>query len=373
MSSSSRLATLDGLRGLLAVYVLASHLLPFAALPAPLAPLAGVFSHGGAAVDVFFALSGLVIARSLARFDYRALPFLAARIRRLYPAYLPVLALAVAIQPLATGFAHMPWIAPGSAAHSIWSGGWAHAAWIDVALHLVLAHGLVPAALGPDRWVALLGAAWSLSAEAQFYLLALLLSRRRRAAPAAHALLALAVAALAWRHAAPPGWQFSRAFLPERAQYFALGLAGAALLAADGAWRRYAAVLGAALAVCWVHQGVAGLAAPLVWTLALALEAAPGIAILAPLRRLLRSAAAQWLGAISYPLYLVNEPVQKLLGLALARLAAGNGALFTLLWLPLGIALPVALAWALHRGVEAPIQAAPRRRRAARWADPAGG
>ena len=59
-----RLECLDGLRGLLAVYVLLGHMAPFAVLPGWI-QLA--VSHGGAAVDVFFVLSGLVITQSLLR------------------------------------------------------------------------------------------------------------------------------------------------------------------------------------------------------------------------------------------------------------------------------------------------------------------
>ncbi len=57
-----RLDSLDGVRGLLAVYVLLSHMAPFAVLPGW---MQDTISHGGAAVDVFFVLSGLVITQSL--------------------------------------------------------------------------------------------------------------------------------------------------------------------------------------------------------------------------------------------------------------------------------------------------------------------
>ena len=61
-----------------------------------------------------------------------------------------------------------------------------------------------------------------------------------------------------------------------------------------------------------------------------------------------------WLGAVSYGIYLVNEPVQKVLGLALALVVHGNATLFTALWLPGAAALPILAAWALHVWVEAP-------------------
>ena len=53
-----RLECLDGLRGALAIYVMLGHMAPFATMPAW---LQRALSHGGAAVDVFFILSGFVI------------------------------------------------------------------------------------------------------------------------------------------------------------------------------------------------------------------------------------------------------------------------------------------------------------------------
>src|ERR1700748_908411 len=116
-----RMVCLDGLRGVLAVYVMFSHTLPFAPLPHW---LHWMFQHGGAAVDVFFILSGLVIVQSLTSFDYRALPFLIARVARIYPVFLAVFAFSVAVQPLATSFEHMTWIGLDNAARYLWSGGW---------------------------------------------------------------------------------------------------------------------------------------------------------------------------------------------------------------------------------------------------------
>ncbi len=59
---------------------------------------------------------------------------------------------------------------------------------------------------------------------------------------------------------------------------------------------------------------------------------------------------------------LVNEPVQKLLGLGLARVAHGNAILFSALWLPGATALPLAIAWALHVTIERRWSGPPSRR-----------
>jgi len=130
-----RLTCLDGLRGVLALYVMVGHTLPFALVPGW---LAGPFSHGGAAVDVFFILSGLVIVQSLASYDYRPRPFLIARVARIYPVFLAAFALAVAVQPLPPGQSHMPWIGHDSQARFIWSGDWPDDWVIGIATHVTI-------------------------------------------------------------------------------------------------------------------------------------------------------------------------------------------------------------------------------------------
>ena len=352
-----RLTCLDGLRGALAVYVMLSHTFPFAGIPAW---LAGPFSHGGAAVDVFFILSGLVIVQSLASYDYRPLPFLIARVARTYPVFLAVFALAVAVQPLATGLPHMPWIAPDSPARSIWSGGWPSGWAIGIATHMTMSHGMFPNGVLPDVWVGFLGAAWSLSTEWQFYLLVVLIGERLGRGGAglgrlAWLFLAVSALAVAWHWAAPEAWRFSRAFLPNKAQYFALGIASAGLVRREtAAPRRYLVVLCAALVLCAAQGGAEKLAAPLAWTCCLAAQLRPEQRLLRPLAAVLRSPPAVWLGAVSYCVYLVNEPVQKLLGLLLALAAQGDAMLFSLLWLPGAVLLPLLAAWWLHVWIETP-------------------
>ena len=348
-----RLECLDGLRGVLAVYVMLSHMAPFAAIPAWIArPL----SHGGAAVDVFFILSGLVIVRSLEGFGYRARPFLTARVVRLVPAYLPVLALAMAVQVLPITFEQMPWIATGSPAREIWSDGWPRH-WLAYALtHLTMTHGLIPNGVLPDAWVGFLGAAWSLSTECQFYLLALLVIPRCGLSPVPW--LGLGLLGLGWQALAPEAWHFSRAFLPNKAFYFALGIASAA------GGPRYGATLVAVLGLCWVQGGIGKLIAPLLWTLCLAAQHQPDRPGLAQAAAVLRAPMLQRLGALSYAIYLANEPVQKWLGVTLARLAGEDPLLFTILWVPGAIGLPLLLAVWVHHRIEMPAMRWARARRA---------
>lgn len=352
MRGMHRWECLDGLRGLLAVYVMLGHMAPFA--PAP-AWLHDALSHGGAAVDLFFMLSGLVILASLENSGWRARPFLRARAARLLPAYLPVLGLAMAVQVLPTDFAAMPWIAP--AARHMWSEGRPVHWPVDLAAHLTFTHGLFPDGVLPHVWVSLLGAAWSLSTEAQFYLLALLAGRHLPGERLAWTFVAMGGAGLAWAALTPDAWHFSRAFLGNKAGYFALGLASAAIARGErGAWRHYICVLCAVVVLVATQGGAPKALPPLAWTLCLLVQFHPGTFPLGQATHAtMRSPALLWLGAISYGIYLVNEPLQKLAGLMIAPLAAGNASLFGVVWWPAATLPPIAAAWALHRWIERPV------------------
>jgi peptidoglycan/LPS O-acetylase OafA/YrhL len=364
-----RLVCLDGLRGALATYVMLSHTLPFAPTPGWLHWL---FQHGGAGVDVFFILSGLVIVQSLDSFGYRALPFLIARVARIYPVFLVVFAFAVAVQPLQTGFEQMAWIGPDSPARSIWSGGWPQDWGGFIATHMTMTHGLFPNGVLPNVWVGFLGAAWSLSTEWQFYLLALLIGARLGPRRMAWLFLAMSAASIAWHAMVPESWQFSRAFLPNKAQYFALGVVSA-IVVRDGpkGLPAYLVVLTTTLALCAVQGGIDKLLPPAIWTACLAAQVfsaslqgresrgwIPAFAgmTLGMLAAVLQSRPMVWLGAVSYCIYLVNEPVQKLLGVTLAMVVQGNAALFTMIWIPGAVVLPVLVSWWLHEWVELPAQ-----------------
>lgn len=207
--------------------------------------------------------------------------------------------------------------------------------------HLALVQGMIPQGALPYAYVTLLGPAWSLSTEWQFYVVIGLLAPKRLGW---FALALLAVGAGYHALSLPPWWQFSRAFLPDAAPYFALGIASAGALRGGG-WREFAVCLLGACAVAFSTGGVAKILVPLAW----------GVALLAQgykFGAVLDARAVRYLGAISYPLYLVNEPVQRGLAMVLAPLAHGDAALFTVLWLPLAVLGPVAVALVLHHGVE---------------------
>jgi peptidoglycan/LPS O-acetylase OafA/YrhL len=200
--------------------------------------------------------------------------------------------------------------------------------------------------------------------------------------------LAVSAGAVAWHVMAPEAWQFSRAFLPNKAQYFALGIASAIVVRHEaGGLGAYALVLIAALALSGLQGGIDKLLPPLIWSVCLTaqLHASSPLRSLSPLRSssprkrgsttgsalpafawipacaaatasVLQSRPLVRLGALSYCIYLVNEPMQKLLGVTLAIAVRGDAALFTALWIPGAVLLPILASWWLHERIELPGQ-----------------
>ncbi|MGE4481581.1 acyltransferase family protein [Acidocella sp.] len=333
-----RLQRLDGMRGLLAVYVMLGHGLPLAVSPAWLGWL---FSHGQAAVDLFFALSGLVIIGSLERHGWRMLPFMAARARRLLPAYVLVLGIAMLAEAQGDPLRALPWA--GVAARQIVSPALPSPVWPHLLAHLTLLHGLIPNRWLPYGWVTLLGPAWSLSTEWQFYLLiaAIGLVAPRRSGFAIAGLLGIAIL----YQSLPLDGAFSRAFLPVEAGWFALGLASRIWLR-ENRLAPFIACLACVIGLAWL-TGPGKILTALAWAcLMLAQRRNWG--------RVLAWRPLLYLGAISYPLYLVNEPVERLLALGLGPPLAHAPLLFSLAFLPLSVLASLAAAILLHHGVERP-------------------
>jgi peptidoglycan/LPS O-acetylase OafA/YrhL len=339
-----RLSRLDGLRGVLAVYVMLGHAVPFTVLPAW---AIGWLAHGQAAVDLFFCLSGLVVINSLERFGYRAGPFLQARGRRLLPVYWLVLGMGIFVIAWGSPLAAMSWVKGGAA---LWEVGLPGAFWWHFAAHGLLLQGLAPNGVLPWVYVTLLGPAWSLSAEWQFYGVMAAVMRPRRLVWFACGMAGVAVLYRIGAGELPEAWRFSRAFLPDAAGYFALGLASAVWVRERDLAPLVAVFLVVVGLGVWSAEPARGWIA-IGWVLVLAAQFFERVPALP---WVLDRPEVQFLGAVSYPLYLVNEPVQRAAAMIIAPLAHGSGAVFTVLWLPVAVAGPVAAAVALHRWVELP-------------------
>jgi peptidoglycan/LPS O-acetylase OafA/YrhL len=334
-----RLAGLDGVRGLAALYVVVYHvsLRAFPGYPDAGAPFwVGWFSYGRFAVLVFIVLSGFSLALSPARAGWR-LDGIAAyarrRARRILPAYWAALAFSLAVAWLVVP-------QPRSGVPDLTS---------------VLVNGLlvqnIVSAPSPNT------AFWSIAVEVQLYVLlpVLLLMIRRRGALAMVAAVTLVVAAvgIVGPHVARLD-TFVTQSPPELAALFALGIAGAGVVVAGARrswpWPWLALVAAAPVFAKIDWEGTAWAFGRLFW---IDLALAPAIACLliglavgrpASLGRLLDSRPIRGLGDSSYSLYLTHAPIIAIVyELFVAHwLHPGTAAFFV----SLAIVLPLTIAFA---------------------------
>ena len=300
-----RLAGLDGLRGLAALFVVVNHvfLRAFPGYPVDHAPFwAAWFIYGRFAVVVFIVLSGFSLAVSPARHGWRLdgiTRFARRRARRILPPYWAALVFSLAVA----------WLVVPQPGHGV----------PDV--RSVLVNGLlvqnVVGAPSPNA------AFWSLAVEAQLYVLfpLLLLMVRRRGAIVMVASVTLVVAAVGI-----VGPHISRldTFViqspPDLAALFAVGILSAGIVCARRArrswpwpWLALAAVAPVIATIWW--QGSVWTLDHLFWV---DLAFGPAIACLlaglatgrpARLLRLLDARPIRTLGLSSYSLYLTHAPI----------------------------------------------------------------
>jgi peptidoglycan/LPS O-acetylase OafA/YrhL len=300
-----RLAGLDGIRGLAALYVVLNHIFlrAFPGYSADNAPAwAGWVIYGRFAVVVFIVLSGFSLSLAPARHGWRLdgiSRFAYRRARRILPAYWAALALSLAVA----------WLVippPGQGIPT---------------MKTVLVNGFlvqnIVGAPSPNR------AFWSMAVEAQLYILfplLLLLVRRFRAIIMLVAVTLVVVAVgIVGPHVSRLDTFVIRS-APDLAALFAIGIVAAGVVTASQArrswpWGFFAlAALAPLIATVWLQGSV--------WTLDhlywVDLMLGPAIACLlaalatghaASLMRLLDSRPLRELGLSSYSLYLLHGPI----------------------------------------------------------------
>ena len=164
---AAKIQSLEGLRGLMAWWVALGHISLTFGWDLP------IIDRNRLAVDVFILLSGFVIARLIDRKQEPYGPYILRRGFRLFPLYLVVLVVSSALLQVQLG----AWEAfPVQTDQNIKRIALAQEG-IDnfvahFLVHLPLAQGLVPSSVLQSSATTLVGQAWSISLEWQFYLLA---------------------------------------------------------------------------------------------------------------------------------------------------------------------------------------------------------
>lgn len=339
-----------------------------------------VLHHAWWGVDLFFVLSGFSLAQGYLRAFQRdrgaapsAASFFVRRAARIFPAYLAALAIVIAAHPrvvLRAGFA------------------------ASAAAHLALLQGYVA-----PGGIVLIGAAWSLTTEAHFYLLLPALARPllgdlRRGLAIGAAICVASWAARALLHAAvlEPGVHGAlleatqRRWIASRLDQFVLGALAAALHAAilrsprAPAARRAApiamAICAAALVIGFRLEGALYLSPGGSWPYAVVSVATAGLVLSATLvegraLRVVAPAPLRALGVVSYGAFLLHQLAMGIAGAALARTSipalassaswiglAANGALALAITCALALASWIlverpAIRWAARRTASA--------------------
>ena len=350
-----------GLRIYLALWVAIGHGLQLSGFLNRSNPLLKIVLNGHAAVVIFMIVSGFVITNLLLSKQETYPRYIVRRFFRLFPAYL--------VCCIAGYFLADNWLAIVSNASWQDVAGWQRYAgsiaeleaeardnfWPHLGLHATMLHGLVPDEVLNRAAMTFLPAAWSISLEWQFYLVAPLVIAAIGAGRWKLAALVLVALALdvAYRREWLGAYDIG-ASLAGTTPYFAVGIASRL------AFERLAALR--------VHP--IPIAAVVLYASMVLIEDALPFAIwgvfycyllwhahdplLGPAFRLLTtSRPALMLGEASYSLYLIHRPIQVLLGsVAMGAVALDRQSMLVVQMVAVVIALPVSIA--MYRMIERP-------------------
>lgn len=338
-----KLGELESLRGLLAVWVLAAHVAGrslldeeiraahLAAITEPLLP-----------VYVFIILSGFVIFLVLNRERLSYSDFLIRRIFRLAPLYWVALAVVAVLVPFHLHVLEsLPWrnraVLDSIHVHT----GTLQLFWPHLMAHILLLQGLLPDAWLPNANFTFLSPGWSVSLEWQFYVLApglLFLLKRGHFIP----LVGLLIAFVTIQKFGFAGV----GFLPNQFHYFLLGILSYYIFTEA---RRLPQVGGVAhdfilVVVCAAIYAALSTPWPvIIWIVVLDILVAARTNNWSWLTRqgriVLEFELVQWLGKLSYSIYLIHIPVLYAVFHFLSRAAPELRS-----WGFLAVALPSTLA-----------------------------
>lgn len=362
----ARVDELDGLRGLLALWVAVSHILAWTGhwenpLPRRLAGAWDVFVGAGPAVDTFIILSGFAISFLIHKRSQSYVGFMRGRCFRIYPVYLFCLALGIGTSFLTPAILetagwkqtiYFRWVEALAANESSAFGN--HVFW-----HLTLLNGLLTKDFLPGATGTLLVPAWSITLEWQYYLVAPFLARGVRSGVG---LLVIGLAAIAGIHFASHWQNPQLSFFPAQLPLFLIGIGSyhlyARLSEASG-FRPLTSISAAALLLGAVFTNWHPVALT-AWALGFGCIVVRGNDPLARLLGLIRTTLLhpwlQHLGKISFPLYLVHWPVIIVILHVMLRLSPGMSAQTALVVLS-ATTIPTILIAAdlIHRIVEKPM------------------
>jgi peptidoglycan/LPS O-acetylase OafA/YrhL len=312
IADTRRIDCLESVRGLMALWVVIGHVLLTFNTPAlETHPLWGLFSENLRAVDIFIVLSGFVIFLLLSNTRESYGVYLYRRFMRIFPAFALCLIASAAMLPLAIDAIHSLPETQRNAARLVYLIDSRDRLFVHLAAHLTMLHGVMPKMWLSNSDYAILGQAWSISLEWQFYIVAPLafwLATRSRRWLGLAALAVLVLVLLKFRRF------FGAGYLGDHVLWFALGGASALFWVQELALQRWLARYANVTIPVVVLVGV--LFSRQYWHISLwigvflAASACrfqqTDTSVPALVLRALCVAPLRWLGSISYSVYLVH-------------------------------------------------------------------
>ncbi len=368
MHQPGHLDFVDGMRGMAALYVVLGHVYVYTrpwsdeALPGPAREVLKLIDQGHSAVAVFIVISGFCLMMPLSKRELRRPvggnpTFLRRRAKRILPPYLAALALSIVL--VATF-------------RSIRSPA-------DLSAKSILMHFGLVANLSEDTMFTINGPMWSVVLECQIYVLfiILLLPAYRRFGFSALVATAFAVGLVPY-FLLPSGWDLGWTF-PWYLGLFALGCGSAQVVFSKGdfaerarAWSHWgtasaALVVGVLLVVVfalseayeqlWAFDTLIGLATAAI-IIRMALRSCASTDRRGATYRFLSSPRVVALGVFSYSLYLIHEPILRLLAVRLHSVVE-NGVFLLILEAGIGVPLVIGVAYGFYLLFEKPFKPAP--------------
>jgi peptidoglycan/LPS O-acetylase OafA/YrhL len=350
-----RFAELEGLRGLLALWVVTSHLLLLSAINPPW-PLDRLL-HGGTAVFVFMILSGFVITHLRLEKKEGYAPYLVRRFFRLFPVYVVCLAISTVLRGWRKFVVtHAEWSTSQS-----WltyrdgmlrrAASETHSFWQHLLAHVTMFQGLLPDQALDQSATTLLGPAWSISLEWQFYLLAplilLTLLSSRSWMVTVLALLGLYLFIHGYLGSYP-----IPSTLPAMLGYFLIGMVFRLYLQVPPLSQEERGLSVVSFAILFIVLCLYNSGALMIWSVAFGLILFQGS--FPRFRKVFTNRVSLFLGRISYPIYLVHGPVFVLVAFFALRLDPKIDQTEILMVLCLSVIGVIGLAYLVHKAIELP-------------------
>ncbi len=340
-----------GLRAWLALWVAVGHGLQLSGITVPSGPVLKFLLNGEAAVAVFMIVSGFVITNLLMVKQEPYPRYIVRRFFRLFPAY--VLACVIGF------FITAEWVRIVQGVPWQDAVGWASYSrrvveldqqthgnfWPHFAAHAVMLHGMLSANILPHAPMTFLPAAWSISLEWQFYLVApLVIAAIPKPARLAGVVIVALVGYLATERGLLGDFK-TNAFILKAVQYFAIGI-GSRWFFDSFARTPISPPVASIVAIFGCLTMLNDPLPVMIWAVVLSYMAWgtksgwTGSVI----RMLTKSAPVLLLGEASYSLYLIHRPIQVVLGgLALDAFTLTHATMFAVQVVAIMLAIPASL------------------------------